>query len=74
MRHGWLDTDLIAILLVAALIAALRLLLPAGAHGGNGRMPKAALLVLVVIGALAVAVVLLSGPTQWTMVPTMMGG
>ena len=73
MWLGWLGAALIVILLIAVVVAAVRMLLPAGAGGGNGRMAKAVLIVLAVIGGLAVAAFLVMGLMHWSMMGGMMG-
>ena len=74
MWLGWLGAALIVILLIAVVVAAVRLLLPAGPGRGNGRVAKAVLIVLAVIGALAVAAVLVMGLMHWSMMSGIMGG
>lgn len=72
MWAGWLAGALIAALLVAGLVAAVRSLLPAGPSGPTGRTGKALLIVLALVGALVIFGALAMGFMHWSMMGGMM--
>jgi fumarate reductase subunit D len=74
MWLAWVAGGLVVILLIAVVIAAVRLLIPAGHAGGEGRAAKAILIVFAVIGAVALAAVVALGlMVFWGMLRGAMG-